>query len=169
VVTNPEPQVTITVAVEGSGSATGETITCPGNCTATVDVGSDFSLAALASPGNTFTGWGGICGGTAPTCRFVVPEGGASIFAAFSAIPTSPPTPDANPLVPDVVGLPRATAQTVLRNAGFSVRQSDVVDRVCNHLGEVVTQKPAGNRPAPRGSQVAITIGIRPPAPKECP
>ncbi|HEU4347639.1 MAG TPA: Stk1 family PASTA domain-containing Ser/Thr kinase [Actinoplanes sp.] len=58
--------------------------------------------------------------------------------------------------VPNVVGRSRDAAEAVLSAAGFEVE----VDLVTQEgtPGEVVDQKPAGNRPRPRGSTVTIVV-----------
>ena len=60
--------------------------------------------------------------------------------------------------VPNLVGQPRATAETVLTGLGFSVQVS-FVNGGPSRTGKVVTQTPAGGQAA-KGSLVAITIGL---------
>ncbi|MCC6585334.1 MAG: hypothetical protein IT168_01335 [Bryobacterales bacterium] len=67
---NVPAQQTLTVTVSGNGQVDGApgAIRCPGACSATVNVGTAFTLTAKANSGSVFAGWTGACAGTSPTC-----------------------------------------------------------------------------------------------------
>jgi len=69
--------------------------------------------------------------------------------------------------VPNVVGLDPASAKAALTAAGLKANLQSVVDPTCNHLGEVMSQSPAGGTLVNPGAVVTIRVG-RPPA-KPCP
>lgn len=54
----------LTVTVKGSGTVTGNGISCPGTCTSTYPEGTQVSLTAKPAANTTFTGWSGDCTGT---------------------------------------------------------------------------------------------------------
>jgi hypothetical protein len=60
--------------------------------------------------------------------------------------------------VPAVVGRPQAEAVKLLQDAGFSVTSNEVESS--EPPGNVLTQSPAGNKPAPRGSDVTIGVAV---------
>lgn len=173
VVANPAPRHTLTVTVTGNGVVSGNGIACPGGCTSALAAGIEVTMTAIAGSANTFGGWGGSCAGTtSTTCRFTMPGGDVSVSAQFlfSPIPTaSPEPPDPNPVVPNVVGLTGTAARDLLQRVGFVVEQGTAIDNICNNIGRVMRQQPAGGTRAARGSRIAITIGVRPPPPRECP
>jgi len=63
------PKVTLTVQPAGTGSGTVTSnpaaISCPGQCSAQFDSGTQVTLSAMAATGSSFTGWSGPCTGTA--------------------------------------------------------------------------------------------------------
>jgi eukaryotic-like serine/threonine-protein kinase len=59
-------------------------------------------------------------------------------------------------VVPDVVGLDRATAESQLRDAGFEVTAVDVPSDA--EEGTVVDQSPTGGEEVPKGSTVRISV-----------
>jgi uncharacterized repeat protein (TIGR02543 family) len=71
----------------GAGSGTVRTdpsgIDCGADCTETYDYGTVVTLTATADIGSTFTGWGGACSGSSPTCQ-VTMDGPKSVTATFT-------------------------------------------------------------------------------------
>lgn len=76
-----------------------------------------------------------------------------------------PPPPQVT--VPDVRGQTAAEAIGALRSRGLVVHEQSVVDNLCNFIGQVTAQSPAGGTQEPEGSTVTIWVGVRPPHP--CP
>jgi hypothetical protein len=78
--------VDLTVVVTGRGTVTGGGITC-GNgktsCRAKEREGSTVGLTASPATGSRFTGWGGACSGTSPTCTVEMDEA-KRVTAAFA-------------------------------------------------------------------------------------
>ena len=60
--------------------------------------------------------------------------------------------------VPSVMGKPKAEAEQVLKDAGFSVYSSDMES--AEAAGTVVGQVPEGDKPAPRGSAVNLDVAV---------
>jgi hypothetical protein len=67
-----------------------------------------------------------------------------------------------NPIVPDVRGELAGTAKSILQAAGFVAVRQNVVDQLCNFIGEVISQSPAGGTPLAAGTAVTIRVGIAP-------
>ena len=74
--------VLLTVGVSGLGTVTGGGVSCPLTCAASHPVNSTVVLTAAAVAGNRFTGWGGACSGTGPTCS-VLMDAAQSVTATF--------------------------------------------------------------------------------------
>ena len=76
----------LTVSVFGSGTVTGAGINC-GNgsttCSTTPAVNATVTLTATPAAGATFSGWGGSCSGTIPTCT-VQMAAARSVTASFT-------------------------------------------------------------------------------------
>ncbi|SVD89616.1 uncharacterized protein METZ01_LOCUS442470, partial [marine metagenome] len=68
---NVEQQQTATlnVTVTGSGTVTSSPsgISCPADCSASYDTGTEVTLSAAPASGSTFAGWGNDCGGNSQT------------------------------------------------------------------------------------------------------
>jgi hypothetical protein len=54
----------LTVTVKGSGTVTGNGISCPGTCSGSYPEGTAVSLTAKPTGGSSFSGWSGDCTGT---------------------------------------------------------------------------------------------------------
>ncbi len=66
-----DPEVlTVTLLGDGAGQVTSDLpgIACPGDCTEAFTGGESLELAAAATAGSFFAGWGGDCAGTASPC-----------------------------------------------------------------------------------------------------
>ena len=76
----------LTVSVFGSGTVTGAGISC-GNgsttCSTTPALNATVTLTATPAAGATFSGWGGSCSGTIPTCT-VQMTAARSVTASFT-------------------------------------------------------------------------------------
>ena len=84
----------LTAAVTGSGSVTGAglnscRVTGSTACTSPQAASAHVTLAAVPSPGATFTGWGGDCTGTSPTCTLTM-NSDQNVTATFKS--TAPAT-----------------------------------------------------------------------------
>ncbi|HEU4677171.1 MAG TPA: hypothetical protein VFS75_00445, partial [Candidatus Paceibacterota bacterium] len=66
VVSISQPNQTLTTSVSGGGTITSSPagINCGATCSASYAYGTNVSLTATPSSGNTFTGWSGACSGT---------------------------------------------------------------------------------------------------------
>ncbi|MDY0013038.1 MAG: InlB B-repeat-containing protein [Rhodocyclaceae bacterium] len=78
----------LTASVTGSGTVTSTDtyISCPGTCAYSYLSGANVTLTAAASPGYTFTGWGGACSGTG-NCT-VTMDAAKNVTATFALNPT---------------------------------------------------------------------------------
>ncbi len=76
----------LSVSVTGSGTVTGGGLTCGEGgtaCSATLASGTNVTLAAEPSSGETFQTWGGACNGSARTCSLTM-SAARSVTATFS-------------------------------------------------------------------------------------
>jgi hypothetical protein len=73
---------TLAVAVVGTGLVTSlpGTISCPGTCIATYDVGASVLLTAS---NGTFSSWQNCPQASSNTCAVTIPAGGAAVIATF--------------------------------------------------------------------------------------
>jgi hypothetical protein len=78
-----EYQLTATMAGSGSGTITGDGISCPGKCTAMLPAGTSVSLAVSPTGGAEFDGWSGDCSGLG-TCQVVL-DSDQRVTATFTA------------------------------------------------------------------------------------
>lgn len=76
---------TLSVSAAGAGKVTSAPagIDCGASCSASFIANSSVTLTAAASGGNSFTGWSGVCLGTAPTCS-VTMDAARSVTASFA-------------------------------------------------------------------------------------
>ena len=85
----------VTVTVSGVGSvAGGNAIDCPAVlCSENYTAGTVVTLIAVASSGETFTGWGGACAasGTATTCTFTKTSVAQTVSASFGGLGCTDP------------------------------------------------------------------------------
>ena len=79
----------------------------------------------------------------------------------------TPPPPPPQVTVPNERGQFAAAAIRDLQSRGFAVHETTVPDPLCNSIGQVMTQAPAGGTRAPEGSTVTIWVGAQPAHP--CP
>jgi hypothetical protein len=70
--TPPPTTRTLTLTTSGSGSVTGTGINCGTDCSETLPTNTSVTLTATPASGSTFTGWGGGCTGTSPTCTVML-------------------------------------------------------------------------------------------------
>jgi hypothetical protein len=68
------PSVTVSKTGKGSVASADRVISCGNKCSATYGAGTQVTLTASASSGAVFTGWGGACNGSQPTCSVTVSE-----------------------------------------------------------------------------------------------
>ncbi len=70
-------------------------------------------------------------------------------------------------VVPSVVGRTSTAGIAAVRAAGFGAAITSAVDRTCNYLGRIMSERPGAGAFANLGSTVTLTIGSRPRTP--CP
>jgi hypothetical protein len=68
----------------GTITSSPDGISCGSNCTATYDSGTVVTLTETPVTGSTFTGWGGVCSGTASTCDVTMADN-QSVIATFDS------------------------------------------------------------------------------------
>src|SRR5205807_5442364 len=83
------PQFALTLAVEGSGGATGTVamtapseLACSSSCTEELDNGTHVALIAQPAKGARFVGWSGACSGTGPCTPSM--DAAKSVLAQFA-------------------------------------------------------------------------------------
>ncbi len=82
---------TLTTGVSGNGSISGAGINCGTDCTEDYISGTSITLTATPATGYTFSGWSGVCSGTATTCAVSVTSR-SDVSASFTATPLPTPT-----------------------------------------------------------------------------
>jgi hypothetical protein len=75
--------LTVSLAGSGSGSVSGEGISCGTDCTEVYADGTVVTLTAIADTGSTFAGWSGACTNTSGDCGIVMTET-KSVTATFT-------------------------------------------------------------------------------------
>jgi len=115
----------LTVAVNGSGSGTvtGAGISCPGDCSETLDHGSVIALTATASTSSTFNGWSGACSGTG-SCSITM-DSAKSVSATFTlnsytVTPGAGANGSISPATAQTISHGATTTFTVTPSAGYS-------------------------------------------------
>ena len=76
----------LSVSVTGSGTVTGGGLTCGAGgttCSTTLSAGTNVTLTAQPTTGQTFQSWGGACSGTSRTCSLTM-SAARSVSATFS-------------------------------------------------------------------------------------
>lgn len=162
---------TLTVAVSGGGSVSGNGISCPGTCTASIPDGTQVTLTASPGAGETFSGWGGDCSGTG-VCSFTM---GAdhTISATFATAATqqqaggdssAPPAPDCSVKPSPKVALRKAGKG---RHRGKVPTASVAVLVTCDQavtgkLSAVVTDTPHGKKKSKRFKLPAVSVSLAP-------
>jgi hypothetical protein len=110
------PKFTLTVAKSGRGSGTVTSssggIECGATCAADFDAGTSVTLTATATAGSTFAGWSGACSGFG-SCTVTV-DAAKTATATFDQTLQPPP---AKCVVPNVKGMPLATAKRKIAGA----------------------------------------------------
>ena len=79
----------LTATTTGSGTITSSpgSINCPASCSDSFNYSTTVTLTATPQAGQAFTGWGGACSGTAPTCTVTMDQA-RNVTASF--VPTFP-------------------------------------------------------------------------------
>jgi hypothetical protein len=73
-------------------------------------------------------------------------------------------------VVPDLTGDTTAVASSVLSGAGLTLGTvGSALDRTCDNIGRVMSQRPAAGSQVPPGTAVNVTLGQKPPPPFQCP
>jgi beta-lactam-binding protein with PASTA domain len=93
----------------------------------------------------------GLVTRTDPPAGTQVPKGSTVVIYVSTGAPQVP--------VPDTIGKTQAVAQSELTAAGFNVNVTTVPTSDPAQVGVVVAQSPSGGK-APKGSTVAITVGV---------
>lgn len=75
----------LTVTVNGSGTVSGNGISCPSTCSSSYPEGTQVTLTATPASGYSFSGWSGDCSGTG-SCT-VTMSGDHSVTATFTLSP----------------------------------------------------------------------------------
>jgi hypothetical protein len=77
---------TLTVSVTGSGTVTGNGISCPGTCSASLANGTAVTLGASAGAGYTFSSWTGCDSSSGSTCNLTL-SADRAVSVTFTAVP----------------------------------------------------------------------------------
>ncbi len=83
----------LAVSVTGSGSVSSSPtgILCPGDCSETLAAGGTITLTAAPASSSTFTGWGGDCSGSTPSCTLTMSASRAVTASFIFSIDPPPP------------------------------------------------------------------------------
>ncbi len=90
--------LTVTVSGTGQGFVNGTGISCPGDCTEAVLLGTVIGLTPAPAAGSQFTGWSGACAGTG-ACNITV-DANKSVDAQFGPAGSTPPPTGTTPAAP---------------------------------------------------------------------
>jgi subtilisin-like proprotein convertase family protein len=150
--TEAEPYLKVALVVSaGSGTVTGQGISCPPDCAEHAAQGTLFSLHATPAAGSVFSGWSGGCIGTSPDCSVVLNETtfvGARFDPGASPSPSPPPEASADLSVSGPTTVPTAQVGSPISmsydvgNAGPDTAAAATLD-VRFPAEVVVSSKPA--------------------------
>ncbi len=116
------PLLMVSTAGSGSGTVSGNGISCPGNCMSNYPSGETVVLTADPASGSTFAGWSGAgCSGRG-TCTVTL-SADQSVTATFnvqSSSTTPPPTTTSTPP-------PTTTSTTAAPRCELTIRSSEVL------------------------------------------
>jgi len=81
----PPADVSLHVTKDGTGTGTvgADGLSCGATCDANLPPGTVLTLTAVADDSSTFTGWGGACTGTTPTCEVTLAQA-TTVNATFT-------------------------------------------------------------------------------------
>jgi hypothetical protein len=82
---------TLSVSVTGTGTVTGNGISCPGTCSASLANGTPVTLSAAAGSGYAFSSWSGCDSASGTTCSLTL-TADRSVSAAFTYVPPTTAT-----------------------------------------------------------------------------
>jgi GH25 family lysozyme M1 (1,4-beta-N-acetylmuramidase) len=108
---------------------------CASTCVRNVDPDITITLTAEADPGAFFTGWGGACAGTAPTCSIAM-HGNRQVSASFVTDitpPTSTLAPPQRVNEPAVVRFDEIVHGVTAGNVGLRPAGGDASSRIDAH------------------------------------
>ena len=145
--------LSVSVGGGGSGTVTGNGISCPNMCMQSLPSGTVVTLTAAAQSGSSFAGWSGAgCLGTA-ACTVTV-SADENVTATFTAIPTATPEPEASCTIKPTTGkvpLHRTRHATAPRlkpgTLTLHVRcNQNATARLTAKLIETIGKKPKGGK-----------------------
>ena len=144
----------LTVVKTGTGSGTVTStpagIACGSACTHLFPKATTVTLVATATSGSVFAGWSGACTGTGH-CRVAMSQV-RTVTAAFKKLC----------VVPNVKGMPLASAKAALKLAycGVGTVSKAFSPRVA--VGYVISEKPAAGAKLATGAKVALVVSKGP-------
>ena len=158
----PAGSFDLAVSVSGSGQVTSNPagIDCGSDCVETLAAGSSITLNATPASGAMFTGWGGDCSGSTPSCTLTM-NAGRAVTASFT-FSTDPPPPAAQyTLSVSVTG----TGSVSSTPAGISCG-TDCTENYTDGTSVTLTATPGANQQfsgwtnACTGTQLTCTVSM---------